>query len=227
MGMIGQYRGMESLRIRVRSGDPDAFGMLFDGCERKVYNYAFRTTGSWSAAEEVVSLTFLEAWRLRGTVHPEGGSLDPWVMSLCVNVTRNISRAQRRHEAVMSRLPPASALPDFADEVASRLDDAARVAAVRQALGALNRLEQEIIGLCVWSGLDYATAAEALGVPVGTVRSRLSRARKKLERLVRYKPLAVPVETEPSGVSGQREDNGQNADLPIEETSDESQSFRS
>src|SRR5713101_4200622 len=56
-----------SLRARVRAGDPDAFGVLFDECGRAVYNLAFRMTGNWSAAEEVVSLTFLEAWRLRGT----------------------------------------------------------------------------------------------------------------------------------------------------------------
>ena len=53
------------LRARVRAGDPDAFGVLFDECAQAVYNHAFRLTGNWSAAEEAVSLTFLEAWRLR------------------------------------------------------------------------------------------------------------------------------------------------------------------
>jgi len=61
-----------SQRARVRAGDHDEFGVLFCEHARAVYNHAFRLTGNWSAAEEVVSLTFLEAWRLRGTVRPGG-----------------------------------------------------------------------------------------------------------------------------------------------------------
>lgn len=96
-----------SLRARVRAGDPEAFGVLFDECARSVCNHAFRVTGNWSAAEEVVSLTFLEAWRLRGTVHPAGESLRPWLLGIAVNVTRNLSRASRRHQAALGRLPVA------------------------------------------------------------------------------------------------------------------------
>ena len=70
----GQGRDMDHIqRARVRAGDPDAFGMLFDDYARAVYNLAFRLTGNWSTAEEVVSLTFLEAWRLRGRVAPAAG----------------------------------------------------------------------------------------------------------------------------------------------------------
>jgi hypothetical protein len=66
-----------NLRARVRAGDREAFGVLFDECARSVYNHAFRLTGNWSTAGEVVSLTFLEGWRLGGTVRPDGGSLRP------------------------------------------------------------------------------------------------------------------------------------------------------
>jgi RNA polymerase sigma-70 factor (ECF subfamily) len=59
-----------SLRERVRQGDPEAFGVLFDEHARAVYNHAFRLTGDWASAEDVVSLTFLAAWRRRGTVQP-------------------------------------------------------------------------------------------------------------------------------------------------------------
>ena len=170
----------QSLRARVRGGDPDAFGMLFDECARAVYNLAFRLRGNWQEAEEIVSLTFLEAWRLHARIEPEGESLQPWLMGIAVNVTRNFSRATRRHRAAMTRLPQATVVPDFADEVAARVDDAARLARVRGAYRSLRPGEQDVIALCVWSELDYAAAAEALGIPVGTVRSRLSRARRKL-----------------------------------------------
>ena len=178
-----------NLRHRIRAGDHDAFGELFDAYARSVYNHAFRLTGNWAQAEDIVSLTFLDAWRLRGAVDEEGGSLRPWLLGIATNVTRNTRRAARRHAAAVSRLPPAEAERDFADEVAARLDDAAELALVRTASATLRRAEREVLALCVWSGLDYRAAAEALGVPVGTVRSRLSRARAKLAKHVKNAEL--------------------------------------
>jgi len=173
-----------NLRALLRAGDRDAFAVLFDEYARAVYNLGFRLTGDWSVAEEVVSLTFLEAWRLRGRIDLGSEPLRPWLLGIAVNVSRNLARASRRHQAALSRLPPPSPVPDFADGLAGRLDDEARLREAGKALGALRRGEREVIALCVWSGLDYATAARTLGVPVGTVRSRLSRARGKLRKLV-------------------------------------------
>jgi len=68
------------LRERVRSGDADAFGVVFDACAKSVYNHAFRLTGDWSAAEDVMAATFLEAWRGRGRIAEDGGSLRPWLL---------------------------------------------------------------------------------------------------------------------------------------------------
>ena len=69
-----------NLRARIRAGDPEAFGLIFDEHARAVYNLGFRLTANWSAAEDVVSLTFLEAWRLRARVEPDGESLRPWLL---------------------------------------------------------------------------------------------------------------------------------------------------
>ncbi|GAA4181979.1 hypothetical protein GCM10022252_07160 [Streptosporangium oxazolinicum] len=171
------------MRARIRAGDPDAFSRLFDDHARSVYNHAFRLTGDWSAAEDVVSLTFLEAWRLRGRVDADGGSLRPWLLGVATNVARNVNRAARRHADALARLPPGEAVPDIAEEIAGRVDDDELLVSVRAALAALRRPEREVLALCVWAGLGYAEAAEALGVPVGTIRSRLSRARKRLRRL--------------------------------------------
>ncbi|MGW3409098.1 RNA polymerase sigma factor [Streptomyces sp. NPDC000888] len=181
-----------NLRRRIRAGEHDAFGELFDACARSVYNHAFRLTGDWAQAEDVVSLTFLDAWRLRDKLDEEGGSVRPWLLGIATNVTRNTRRAARRHAAAVARLPRDEAVGDFADEVAGRIDDAAQLALVRAALQELRRAEREVLALCVWSGLDYAAAAEALGVPVGTVRSRLSRARAKLAK--HLKTTELPAE---------------------------------
>ncbi|MGP3969391.1 RNA polymerase sigma factor [Streptomyces sp. 6N223] len=171
------------MHARVRAGDPEAFRELFQAYAPLVYGYAARATGDRGLAEEVVSLAFLEAWRLRGRLRDEGETPRPWLMGIAVNVLRNTARAKRRHERAMARLPPREALPDFADEVVSRMADAERLAAARAALERLRPAEREVFMLCVWSGLSYAETAKALGVRVGTVRSRLSRARDRLRRL--------------------------------------------
>ncbi|MEV0324609.1 RNA polymerase sigma factor [Streptomyces sp. NPDC050658] len=179
----GEHQARQrALRVRIRDGDADAFGELFDAYARSVYSHAYRLTGDWSTAEDTVSLTFLEAWRLRGKVDEEGGSLRPWLLGVATNVTRNARRAARRHAAAVARLPRDESVADFADEVAGRIDDKEQLALVRKALEALRRPEREVLALCVWAGLDYASAAAALGIPVGTVRSRLSRARTKLAK---------------------------------------------
>jgi RNA polymerase sigma-70 factor (ECF subfamily) len=197
-------------RQRVRAGDPEAFRELFVEHSRSVYNHAFRLTGSWSAAEDIVSLTFLEAWRLRERVDagPDGGgSLRPWLLGIATNVARNVRRAARRHDGALARLPRAEPVPDPADEVATRIDNRDRLARVGVALAALRGPEREVLALCVWAGLDYTEAARALNVPVGTVRSRLSRARTRLARLVAAGKLRPPEEHgEPPAGSGQVDD---------------------
>jgi RNA polymerase sigma-70 factor (ECF subfamily) len=171
------------LRARARAGDADAFGAVFDACAKSVYNHAFRLTGDWSTAEEVMAMTFLEAWRGRDSILADGGSLRPWLLGIATNLARGLRRTARRHRTALARLAVADELPDFADDVSGRLDDVARIKALHRALAGLPGPELEVLALCVWSGLSYADAAEALQVPVGTVRSRLSRARAKLARL--------------------------------------------
>ncbi|PNE35203.1 RNA polymerase [Streptomyces eurocidicus] len=172
-----------SMHDRIRRGDPGAFRELFDAHASLVYRHAARVTGDRSLAEDVVSLTFLEAWRLREKLRDEGDSPRPWLMGIAVNVLRNTARAARRHERALARVPVRDTLPDFATELVGRMADAEQLAAAKTALGKLRRSEREVVTLCVWSGLSYPEAAEALGVPVGTVRSRLSRARGRLRKL--------------------------------------------
>lgn len=186
-----------SLRARVRAGDPQAFTQLFRAHARAVYSHAARLTADPSAAEDVVSLTFLEAWRLRerllteaeltGVDGDDDGGLRPWLFGIATNVLRNTRRAARRHGAALARLPERRAdrdtVPDFADELVGRMEDSERLAAARVALTKLRRREREVFALCVWSGLSYADAAEALEVPASTVRSRLARARQRLRGL--------------------------------------------
>ncbi|MCX5273663.1 RNA polymerase sigma factor [Streptomyces virginiae] len=174
------------MRTRVRSGDPDAYAELFDSYARTLYNHAFRMTGDWAAAEDVMSAAFLEAWRLRGTIDAEGGSLRPWLLGIATNLARNHCRSNRRYRAAAAAATAAAgaaSVPDHAEEVAGRLDDRRQIAATLGQLSALRAPEREVLLLCLGEGLEYAEAAQVLGIPVGTVRSRLSRARTKLRKL--------------------------------------------
>ncbi|MEV0118807.1 RNA polymerase sigma factor [Streptomyces sp. NPDC050844] len=173
----------DGIHARIRAGEREAFGELYEAYARTVYNHALRLTGDWSTAEEVMSETFLAAWRTRERLDPDRGSLKPWLLGIATHKAQNANRGLRRRLAFLSRQPSPPQVADFAEESAGRLDDARRLAAVHGALRRLRRPEREVLVLCVWSGLDYAQAAEALGVPVGTVRSRLSRARARLRRL--------------------------------------------
>jgi RNA polymerase sigma-70 factor (ECF subfamily) len=119
-------------------------------------------------------------------------------------------------------MPAPNVVPDFAEDLVGRIDDTRLIAAVRAALGELRRAEREVFALCVWAGLDYAAAAQALDVPVGTVRSRLSRARHKLQRLIddgTLQPIEPiePIGREPAEGSGQVDGDRENAARPSQE----------
>jgi RNA polymerase sigma factor (sigma-70 family) len=167
---------------RARGGDEHAFGELFDRHARTVYNYCFRRTADWSAAEDLTSVVFLETWRRRGQVRMTGESLLPWLYGVATNVLHNHRRSLRRHRDALARLPQPSAPPDEPEEAAARMDAERRMREVMESIRSLPRQDQEVLVLCVWEGLGYAEVAEALGVKVGTVRARLARARERLRR---------------------------------------------
>ncbi|MFD9126273.1 RNA polymerase sigma factor [Kitasatospora sp. NPDC059571] len=184
------------------AGDRRAFAALFDEHARTVFAHAVRASGDRDLADDMVSLTFLEAWRLRDKLRGEVVSPRAWLLGIATNVMRNTARTARRHRAAMSRLPPREPIPDFADEVVGRITDADTAAAAVQALGQLRRGEREVFMLVVWSGLGYAEAAQALGIPVGTVRSRLSRARDRIRKIVSAERSPGRKRSEPQSVRG-------------------------
>lgn len=171
------------MRTRLRRGDPDVLGELYDEHAQVLYRYALRVTGDWAEAEDVVSTTFLEAWRGRERLHPDGDGLRPWLLGIATNVMRRNARARRRRDLALARIPERGAVPDFSDDLVAHLADVEELRAARRALARLRRRDREVFTLVVWAGLDYESAAEALGTPVGTVRSRLSRARARLREL--------------------------------------------
>lgn len=168
---------------RVGKHDPAAFRVLFERHSDAVYNHCFRRTASWSCAQDLTAVVFLEAWRRRRDVRLSGDSILPWLLAVANNASRNRERSLRRHRRLLAKLPRAMLVPDPADEVAGRIDDERAMSRVLAVWSRLTQPEQDVFALCVWTELSYADAAVALGVPIGTVRSRLARARDHLRAL--------------------------------------------
>jgi len=184
----------------------EAFGELFERHADRVYAHCFSRTGSWSMAEDLVSAVFLQAWRRRGDVRFSGDSALPWLLGVANNATRNAQRTLRRYRLLLAKLPPAGEEADIAPDAADRVDQERLAQRVLRAMGGLRQSEQEVIALCDWAGLSYAEAAVAMGVPEGTIRSRLSRARERLRELASDAPeRCLPTSEGPSSPEAQNE----------------------
>jgi RNA polymerase sigma factor (sigma-70 family) len=177
---------------RAVAGGQAAFGDLFDRHANAIYNFCLRRTGDASTAEDLMSTAFLHAWRRRTDVVLVDDRPLPWLYGIAANLCRRHLRGTGRRRAAMRRLAVPRPEPDPAEDVAHRLDDQRIGERALELLESLPERDQELFVLCVWQGLSYREAALALDIPVGTVRSRLSRARSRLRRLL----------TEPAPVGG-------------------------
>jgi RNA polymerase sigma-70 factor (ECF subfamily) len=180
----GAGRGTDEQELvdGLHADDPSALAALFDRYGDRIYNHCFRHLADWADAEDATSSVFLEVWRHRRRVRLHDGSALPWLYGVATNVCRNDRRSRRRYLRAVGSLPGPAAEPDHAEQVTDRLGSEARMAAVLEQVQALPGHEREVLGLVAWAGLSYEQAAAALDVPVGTVRSRLSRARARLTK---------------------------------------------
>ncbi len=167
---------------RARDGDADAFGELFERHCDRVYNFAARLTGSWADADDIVSVVFLEAWRQRDRIVLCHGSLRPWLLGTARNVVRRRWRTAARGGRAFALLRSRTARDEeFTDDIDAKLDAQRRLDEVLHQVAALPEVQREVLILSAWEGLTYEEIAVALRLPIGTVRSRLSRARAALD----------------------------------------------
>jgi len=173
-------RSEAELVEELRAGSHDALTDLFDRYGDRIHTHCFRQLGSWHEAEDATATVFLEVWRHRARVLEHDGSALPWLFGVATNVCRNLNRSSRRRLRMVGRLPDPEPVPDHAALVSEQLDAEVRMRQVLAAIEQLPAHERDVLALVAWAGLTYEQAAAALAVPVGTVRSRLSRARKRL-----------------------------------------------
>lgn len=180
MTELSDPRSESALAEALRSGEQDAIAILFDRHADRIYQHCYRLTADRSDAEDATASTFLEVWRHRERVRVHDGSAVPWLYGVATNVCRNLTRSRRRQLRAVARRTAPEPVPDHADGVVDRVAAEQRLREVLGAVDALPQRERDVVALVTWSGLSYDEAATALAIPVGTVRSRLSRARTRL-----------------------------------------------
>jgi RNA polymerase sigma-70 factor (ECF subfamily) len=169
-----------ALLEQIQLGSEAALTQVYRRLERPLYRFALTMSGSAATAEEAVQETFLRLIRQPGALDPAKGSIESYLYGIIRNVIRQALRSQF------------VALDEDYEEPAGSLDDPRVVLDRAQAnerlavaILALPGHYREVIVLCDLEEWSYESAASTLGCPVGTVRSRLSRAREQLRNRLR------------------------------------------
>ena len=163
--------------------EPERFAAIFDRHHVAVHNYVRRRLGD-ELADSLLSEIFTQAFRARTRYTPTADSARPWLFGIASHLIANHRRAERRRLAALKRDSNRRehANGEHADDVVNRATAQALTAQLADGLAALKTRDREVLLLHAWGELSYAEIAEALDVPIGTVRSRLNRARAQMHR---------------------------------------------
>jgi RNA polymerase sigma-70 factor (ECF subfamily) len=171
-------------------GEERGFVDLYRKYQGPVYRFALRICGIRHIAEEVTQETFLSLIRAPRNYHADRGPLLLYLFGIARRMVWKSARRDRVYEAIDNDRDLAVSLPEFADDCA-RKDEAKRL---RHAISSLPRKYREVIVLCSLQELSYEEAAAVVGSSIGTVRSRMHRAKQLLLRKMRETGSVGPVE---------------------------------
>lgn len=159
---------------------PDRFGEIFDRHAQPIHRYLGRRIGS-QEAEGLLGDVFLAAFEHRGRYDTTRESALPWLYGIASNLLRKFFRREATHLAAIATLAQTAArAEDPTQSVVASIDAVARLRSIVEILDGLPDGEREALLLFAWEDLGYNEIASALDIPVGTVRSRLNRARQRL-----------------------------------------------
>ena len=164
--------------IRASLRDAEAFGEIFERHYDAISRYARSRVGE-AAGEDIASRAFLIAFERRHRFDPKASSAMPWLLGIATNLVRHHARDERTHLTALTRLPTPLVQPDTSDDP-TRLDALRLRKQLREALLDLPRVDRDAFLLNVLAELTYDEVAASLAIPVGTVRSRIHRARMAL-----------------------------------------------
>lgn len=170
--------------LKASLDNPSVFSELFARHHRVIWIYLARLAGD-DAADDLAGEVFTAAFANRSRYDNERGEVRSWLYGIAANHLRMRHRTEgRRRRAFIRAATQRDVEPDPVDQIDDGLVLAQCRRAVIDAMAALSSRDREVLTLYAWEGLSYEEVARALDVPVGTVRSRLARARQRLAGLV-------------------------------------------
>jgi RNA polymerase sigma factor (sigma-70 family) len=167
--------------IQLSRHEPEQFTVLFRRHAPHIQRYVIRRLGP-DAADDIVAETFLLAFRRRDRYDAARADARPWLYGIATNLISHHRRAEVRLYRALARTGADPVCAPFTDRVDDRVSAGQAGQLIATALAGLPASLRDTLLLAAWSDLSYEQIALALDVPVGTVRSRLSRARTRLRR---------------------------------------------
>ncbi|WP_426979985.1 RNA polymerase sigma factor (plasmid) [Pseudarthrobacter sp. O4] len=161
---------------------------MYDRHASIIYRYAARRAGDF-VADDVTSETFLVAFERLETFDHAREDARPWLFGIANNLLRRHHRAEARTLKTLAKSASREATEDNADRIAAQIDAVAATSRIALNLKSMPAIDRETLLLYAWADLTYEGIADALDVPVGTIRSRLNRARKTLRDALRLEQL--------------------------------------
>jgi len=186
---------LDSDAISASNRSPDGFAAIFDRHFDAVHAYLQRRVGP-DLADELSAQTFLAAFDARGSYDPAQPNARPWLFGIATNLLRRHHRDEVRQFRAYAR-SAVDPVTDAFDGIEARLDATQMRRQLVEALADLPAEELDALLLYAWAEFSYPEIACALGIPTGTVRSRLSRARGRIRAALEAgQPLSRPVSEE-------------------------------
>jgi RNA polymerase sigma factor (sigma-70 family) len=186
----------ELIRL-IRSGGPDAFEELVRRTRRPAYRLARRITRNHEDADDVVQESFVKAYQAIDRFIL-GKAIAPWVLTIVARTALSSIRQSKRRAASSREEPGPDGSAPLSERVADPASDPAvltRRLEVERAFASLSEEHRVVLALRVEGDMPYASIAEALAIPVGTVMSRLARAREALTEAMGHARKAVADES--------------------------------
>jgi RNA polymerase sigma-70 factor (ECF subfamily) len=159
--------------------DPERFATIFERYFSQIRQYLARRVGT-KIADDLAAEVFVVAFAERRRYDPARECARPWLYGIATNLAGSHRRREERHYRALARADARLIAPSDEDLIADRVSASAAGPALAGALAALDRGDRDVLLLVALADLSYAEVAESLGIPYGTVCSRLSRARRRV-----------------------------------------------
>ena len=182
MGTGDQARLSDAEVVTASLADPQAFATLFDRHAAPLHRYLTKRVGQ-QTAEDLVGETFATAFRARTSYDRSYPDARPWLFGIATNLVRHHWRAEsKRSRTALTALEVRH--EDDSEDIIARVTLSSHAQTISEALAQLDDSYLDVLLLIAGPGFSYEQVALALGIPVGTVRSRLFRARQQLRELL-------------------------------------------